>query len=111
MSIGIEIQYDSITGETTVIDKRVFNDCVVNQLRYIREAAAKEILDFAPEYKQRNAALGLLSEEEIQAMKEHIQSVRNHSNELESQIAAISWNGQESTRSAACDAVQAIVWD
>lgn len=110
MSIGIEIQYDSNTGQTTVIDNRVFSECVVNQLSYIRKTAAEMILAVAPEHKQRNAALGLLSEEETQSLKDHIQSTRTHSNQKEASIKAVVWDGQESTRSAACDAVQAVVW-
>jgi hypothetical protein len=111
MSIGIEIQYDSKTGQQTVIDNRIFSECVAFQLKHIRDRAGELILAAAPEHKQRNAALGLLSEEETQALKDHIQSTRNQSNEKESQILAVSWDGQEATRSAACDAVQAVVWD
>lgn len=110
MSIGIEIQYDSKTGETTVIDNRVFSQCVAKQLEYIRQSAAEQILALAPEHKQRNAALGLLSEEETQAMKTHIQSTRAQSNQKEAQILAVVWDGNESTRSAACDAVQSVAW-
>ena len=110
MSIGIEIQYDSKTGQTTVIDNRVFSQCVAKQLEYIRETAGEQILAVAPEHKQRNAALGLLTEEETQALKQHIQAIREHSNQKEALVNAVVWDGQESSRSAACDAVQAVVW-
>lgn len=98
------------TGEVVVTDNRVFNECVEQQLKTIREEAAKQILEIAPEYKQRNASLGLLTQQETDFIKTHIQNIRNQSNSLESQINSIMWDGQESTRSAACDAVQSIFW-
>jgi 23S rRNA pseudoU1915 N3-methylase RlmH len=98
------------TGEVIIIDNRVFSECVEQQLKTIREEAAKQILEIAPEYKQRNASLGLLTQQETDVIKTHIQNIRNQSNSLESQINSIMWDGQESTRSAACDAVQSIFW-
>lgn len=110
MKFGTDTIYDKDGNEIFVNDTRIFSDCVANQLKFIREHAATLILDGAPEYKQRNAALGLLSQQEIDDMKNHIQTIRNQSNSLEAQVNAISWDGQESTRSSACDAVQSIFW-
>lgn len=110
MRIFKDYMVDDITGHITVIDERLFADCVSYQLSQIREKAKELILAAAPEYKQRNAALGLLEPTEIQQIKDAIQAIRTTSNQKETEIQAIVWDGQESTRSAACDAVQSILW-
>jgi hypothetical protein len=97
-------------GSVDIIDDRIFNDCISHQLNYIRETAKEQIIFIAPEYKQRNAALGLLSQEETQQIKDNIQTIREKSNIKEQQILSIVWDGTEETRSAACDAVQSICW-
>ena len=79
-------------------------------LKIIKDTAKEKILEVAPEYKQRNAALGLLSPEETQQIKDDIQAIRTISNNLEQQISSVVWDGQESTRPAACDAVQNLRW-
>ena len=107
----IETIYNEKTGETTVIDHRDFYYCVKKQLDYIRNIAKELILEIAPEFKQRNAALGLLTPEEIDEIKNNIQIIRNISNQKEAEILAVIWDGTEATRPTACDAVQAIRWD
>lgn len=102
--------FNELTASYIFIDERVFNDCLKKQLQDIREQAKELILKVAPEYKQRNAALGLLSEEETEQIKTDIQNIRNISNNLEQQIEAIQWDGTEETRSSACDAIQNIRW-
>jgi hypothetical protein len=97
-------------GDALIIDERNFNDVQTFQLKIIREKAMELILAIAPDYKQRNAALGLLSEQETQQIKDNIQNIRNISNSLEQQILNVSWDGDESTRSTACDSVQNIIW-
>ena len=97
-------------GTTTITDNRDFFDCQIFAVQRIKQKAMEKILAVAPEYKQRNAALGLLSEEEAQTIKSHIQNVRNISNSLEQQILAVTWDGTEETRSMACDSVQNILW-
>ena len=97
-------------GTTTITDNRDFFDCQIFAVQRIKQKAMEKILAVAPEYKQRNAALGLLSEQETQQIKNDIQNVRNISNSLEQQILAISWDGTEETRSEACDAIQDIRW-
>jgi hypothetical protein len=101
----------NLDGSITEIDERVFSLVKENQLNAVRSRAMELILDFAPEYKQRNAALGLLSQQETDAIKNHIQTIRTQSNQKEAAIEAITWNGQESTRKAACDAVAEIYWN
>jgi len=102
--------YNELTGEYVSTDERVFGDCKSYQLLQIKNAAKQLILDAVPEYKQRNAALGLLTNEETQQIKDTIQAIRTISNQKEAEINAIVWDGQESTRAAACDAVQNIIW-
>jgi len=110
MKIFKEHIFNEDTQIWTNIDDRNFNDCVSFQLQEIREKAKQLILSAVPEYKQRNAALGLLTDEETQQIKNSIQTIRTRSNQKEAEINAITWDGQESTRSAACDAVQSIIW-
>jgi|694.fasta_scaffold117947_3 hypothetical protein len=97
-------------GTTTIVDKRTFSDVVSNQIYGFKKAAEDEILKSCPEYKQRNAALGLLTAEETEFIKTTIQHVRTKCHELEQQVLAIHWDGNESTRGEACDAVQNTHW-
>jgi alpha-glucosidase (family GH31 glycosyl hydrolase) len=97
-------------GQLTIVDERNFNDCKNQQLKCIKEKAMELILAIAPDYKQRNAALGLLSEQETQQIKDNIQNIRNISNVLEQQILSVTWDETEETRAASCDAVQNVCW-
>ena len=106
-----EIVFDEALGDYVVNDQRVFSDCVVFQLKQIRRIAMEQILEVAPDYKQRNAAMGLLDPVEAQALKDAIQTIRAKSNAYEATINSVVWDGQESTRAAACDAVQAVRWE
>jgi hypothetical protein len=110
MKIFKENIYDEQTGIVTTFDNRVYDHCKQFQLSQIRERAKELILSAVPDYKQRNAALGLLSDEETQQIKDTIQAIRTISNQKEADINAIIWDGQESTRAAACDAIQNIIW-
>ena len=101
----------NLDGTETCIDTRVFSQIKTLQLEYIRETAKQLIFAVAPEYKQRNAALGLLSLEETEEIKNHIQTIRTISNQKETEILSVTWDGTEETRSAACNAVQAVRWD
>ena len=111
MKIFKEQIYNEETNETVFIDERIFSDCVEHQLQTIRDRAKQLILEGAPEYKQRNAALGLLSDAEANAIRAHIESIRIISNQKEAEILSVVWDGAEATRPAACDAVQAVRWD
>lgn len=110
MNIATETITDSQTGQSFTIDNRNFNDCVSFQIQTIKDKATSIILEHAPEHKQRNAALGLLSQEETDYIKNIIDSNRQLYKTLENQILNVSWDGNESTRSAACDAVQNVYW-
>jgi len=111
MKIFTETIYNENTGEISTIDERVFSHCVEFQLKTIRDRAKDLILAVAPEYKQRNAALGLLSEQETNEIKTNIQNIRTISNQKETEILSVIWDGTQETRSAACNAVQAVRWD
>lgn len=102
--------FNEQTNQYEYVDERNFQFCVDYQLKLIRETAKEKIVELAPEYKQRNAALGLLSPEETQQIKDDIQALRSIANNLEQQILSVVWDGQESTRPAACDAVQNVRW-
>ena len=110
MSVFKEITFDEQLNEYRTNDQRLFVECVDFQLKMIRQKARDLILEVAPEYKQRNAALGLLTDQEAQQIKTDIQNIRNTSNSLEQQILAVTWDGTEETRPAACDVVQNIRW-
>jgi hypothetical protein len=103
--------WDEDTKTLTEIDERIFSDCVTFQLQIIREKAKELILQVAPDYKQRNASLGLLTQQETEQIKTDIQNIRNISNQKETQILSIVWDGTEQNRPSACDAVQSIKWD
>lgn len=111
MKIFKETVYDEVLNQILVIDDRIFSDCVENQMKTIREHAKELILSVASEYKQRNAALGLLSQQETDDIKTAIQTIRNISNQKEAEILAVVWDGTEANRPAACDAVQLVRWD
>jgi len=106
MKIYIENIWDELSKSNIIIDERLFSDCVSFQLQEIRKTAMEKILIAVPEYKQRNAALGLLSTEETEEIKQKIQQIRIISNQLESGINSVVWDGTEETRPLACDAVQ-----
>lgn len=110
MSIFKEITFDEQLQDYVVNDQRIFSECVDFQLKQIRQRARDLILEIAPEYKQRNAALGLLSDQETQYIKDSIQNIRTTSNNLEQQILSVTWDGTEENRPTACDAVQNVQW-
>lgn len=101
----------NLDGTITDIDERVFSLVKEAQLKYIRQTAMDLILEQYPEFKQRNAALGLLSSQETQDMKDFIQQIRTISNQKETAIESIVWDGYEATRKTACDSVEQISWD
>lgn len=77
----MRISYTNPDGSTTLVDQREFYSLKEYQLNYIRERAKELILEGAPEYKQRNAALGLLTDAEANAIRAHIQSIRTICNQ------------------------------
>jgi hypothetical protein len=108
MKIFKENVYDELSNTVLIIDERIFSHCKIFALQQLRKKAMEKILEVAPEYKQRNAALGLLTEQETDDIKSAIQTIRTQSNAKEAEIAAIDWDGTEETRADKCDQVLAI---
>lgn len=111
MNIFKEITFNEQLNDYVINDQRIFSDCIEFQLKLIRQKAKDFILEMVPDFKQRNAALGLLSEQEIDQIKTDIQNIRNISNQKEQEIFAVVWDGTEESRAVACDAVQAVRWE
>lgn len=67
----------------------------------------RDILAQAPDHKQRNAALGLLEQVEVDAIRAHIQACRTVQNALEAAVQAILDDGQldNAAKLAALDAL------
>jgi hypothetical protein len=107
----MKIVQTNLDGSTTLIDLRVFSIVKQNQIKAIKDRAMELILKKVPEYKQINAALGLLSNEETDKIKQDIQNIRILSDQKENQIESIVWDGNKETEAAACDAVELIYLD
>lgn len=108
--MGIEIR-SNIDGTITVIDQRDFHSTKEFTLIQIKESAKEEILNRYPEFKQRNLAMGILTAEEEREIRHGIESIRIYAHSLEDAVNAVTWDGTEETRAAACDAVQTISWN
>ncbi len=106
----IEKEYDSNGVLLRIIDRRRFADLVEFQLAHFKTMATEEILAFAPEHKQRNAALGILTQSETQAIIKKIVDIRNHCHNCEALVALITWDGNDATHAEACNKIQAVVW-
>jgi hypothetical protein len=106
----IEHEYSTDGVLLNVIDRRIFADVVEFQLAHFKANATQEILAFAPEHKQRNAALGILTQSETQLIKEKINAVVVHYNNCKALVNMVSWDGAVATHAEACDKVQAVVW-
>jgi hypothetical protein len=79
-------------------DNRVFSHLKEFTLASIKQAAKEEILSRYPEFKEREIRNG-------------IESIRLYAHSLEDRVLAVQWNGQESTRVAACDEISSISWN
>ena len=106
----IEKEYDTNGVLLRIIDHRKFADLVEFQLAHFKTMATEEILVFAPEHKQRNAALGILSQSETQEIKEKINDVLEHYNNCKALVNMVFWDGTDATHAEKCDEVQAVVW-
>ena len=106
----IEHEYSTDGVLLRIIDRRKFSDLVEFQLAHFKSMATEEILMFAPEHKQRNAALGILTQSETQLIKEKINEVVVHYNNCKALVHIVSWDGAEETHADACDKVQSITW-
>jgi len=74
----------------------------------MKRMASEYLAVVAPNHKQQNAALGLLTSAETTQIKAAIQMVRDAVDVSESALLAITWNGHEATRAQACDKLETI---
>lgn len=95
-------------GSVTIEDDRTVEGTRADHLERLRAACTASILSVAPEHTQRNAALGIVPSEPI---VEAISARRDLYHALQASIIAVAWDGQEGTRAAACDAIEAIRWE
>jgi hypothetical protein len=95
----------------SIIDEREVEAVRDHRLDRIRKRAQRHIMEAVPEYKQRNIAMGIITGAEKTALVGKINEIRDYCNGLEDQINAVTWDGEESTRAAACDSIEAVGWD
>jgi hypothetical protein len=95
-------------GSVTIEDTRTVEGTRAEHLDRIRTACTASILAVAPEHTQRNAALGIVP---IEPIVEAISARRDLYHTLQASILAVTWDGQEATRTAACDAIEAVQWE
>ena len=93
-----------------IVDNREVESVRAHRLSRIRLRANRAIENSVPEYKQRNVAMGIITGAEKTAILAQINEVRDYCNDLESQIEAVEWDGEESTKEAACDSIEAVGW-
>lgn len=71
-----------------VVDNRTLEGEKARRIEAVKTQAGETILAAYPMYKQQNAALGLYSEEQAQAIKDGIQALRDDANTKEAAINA-----------------------
>ncbi len=76
-------------GNNIVEDTRILEYEMKIKLADLRDAIKSDIDVLAPAYKQQNAALGLLSEEEITELKNNIQKCRDYYTNLQTQLLQV----------------------
>jgi hypothetical protein len=110
MSIGKELISDE-NGNIIEVDNRNFFMLRDFSVENIKQSAKEEILSRYPEFKQRNLSMGILTAEEEREIRNGIESIRLYAHSLEERVLAVQWDGQESTRAAACDEISTIYWN
>jgi len=108
--IGIEY-VSNPDGSVSLIDNRIFSVMKDFAIDTIKDSAREEILSRYPEFKQRNLSMGILTAEEEREIRNGIESIRLYAHSLEERVLAVQWDGQESTRAAACDEISTIYWN
>ncbi|MEO5376924.1 MAG: hypothetical protein H7832_03955 [Magnetococcus sp. DMHC-6] len=73
---------------TSAVENRPLTDVQTEQRALLKERTQNAILTMAPDYAQRNAALGLLDATETQFIKDHISTCRTICHTTEAAIAA-----------------------
>lgn len=97
-------------GTVEHVDERTVEACRSFVIDRLRAACTASILAAAPEHRQRNAALGLLPREELDAITDAIQTRRAAFARLLAEIIAVDWDGTEAARAAVCDRILSVRW-
>jgi hypothetical protein len=97
-------------GTIEHIDNRTVEACRNAAIIRLKGGCQKAILENAPDYKQRNAALGLLDSEETNTIIQCVQQNRQRYEQLKQQVNSIIWDGTESNRIVCCDELNNINW-
>jgi len=87
VSTAYEVGESSVTATDTLTDMSL-EDAKASAIADMKASAGDEILEAAPDYKQRNAALGILTTEEIDTIKTAIEATRTKCDAKEAAIAA-----------------------
>lgn len=83
-----EILYGRDDLILSVTDNRTCDTARADRIAILKEETKLKILAAWPEHRQRNAALGLLSEEETAALRDGIQALRDEYAAKEAQLLA-----------------------
>lgn len=97
-------------GTIERIDNRTVEACRSAAILRLKQQCEKTILENAPDYKQRNAALGLLDSKETNDIIDCIQQNRQKYEQLKQQVNNIIWDGTENNRVTCCDQINNINW-
>lgn len=92
-------------GTVQITDQRTPAQSAAAQLDIFRQRAQAEILAAAPEHTQRNAALGILSVEEKEAIVAAVRYPRTRFHVLKQRLEAMVAAGES------CDAIEALTWE
>lgn len=84
----------SASGSIEVVDNRKADNEAARLIAASKRKCAKDILAVAPDYKQRNAALGLYDETETAGVVAHITACRSAQNAAEAAIQSILDNAE-----------------
>ena len=108
MSNARETIVNAQSGETTALDTRTVTECRDWAIAFAKHRCAYRINEEAPDYRQRNAALGLLTDAETAQVVGAISAARAACAATEQAVfdAAQAWDGTEATRAAVCDAIE-----
>lgn len=85
----VELKYDEATDsviKTAKAENIGLDNYKAVKLRELSTNATNEILRVAPEYKQRNAAMGLYEADKVEQIKSDVQKVRTEHDAKEAQI-------------------------
>lgn len=92
-------------GQQTVVDLRTQQNTMEAQLRIFKQRCQDAILAAAPEHDQRNAALGLLTMDEAEAIRQAVEGPRERYRALKAQMLGMLAEG------ASVEQIEALRWE